>query len=144
MSNPRRWIGALLFGAGAALGVYSQLTAARVEGERALQRQLAAAALEEAHRAEAEDRRLEARAERAAALKPLIAAVGSHIDGPTLIDLFAHEDWWQPFRGEFASARVIVGNGLLGAWGTFDPGAIETPLVQAARKGRVNSVRSVI
>src|SRR5450432_3106005 len=106
-----RWIGVALLGGGLALGALARRADQEVRAAADARAQAAKAAAEEsAQRLEAETRAAEARGARAAALEPLNAAIASHVDGTTLVDLFEHEDWWQPFREEFAVARVIVGD----------------------------------
>jgi hypothetical protein len=145
MSQTRRWTGVLLIGVGVAVGVFVQRSAAQAEAERqARHRAASAAALEAAQHLEVETRAIEARTIKAASLRPLNAALEDRIDGPTLIDLFEHEDWWQPFREEFASARVIVGDNLLGAWGKIDLGGVDRQVMQVARKQRLGSTRTTI
>jgi Protein kinase domain len=145
MSQMRRWSGVILLGAGVAVAAYAYRAVVQAEAENETRsRVAAAAALDAAQRMEAETRSVEARAVKAAALQPLNAALENHVDGPTLIDLFEHEDWWQVFREEFAGARVIVGDDLLGAWGKIDLGGADRELVLAARKQRLGSKRTTI
>jgi hypothetical protein len=145
MSQIGRWGGVVLLGAGVAVGVYAQrtVTEARAAAE-ASSRAAAASAVEVAQRLEAEVKAVEARAVRAAAVKPLNLAVEDHIDGTTLIDLFDHEDWWQPFREEFVGARVIVGDILLGTWGKVDFGTADAVVVRGAREHRLASTRATL
>ncbi|HVZ71939.1 MAG TPA: serine/threonine-protein kinase [Polyangia bacterium] len=141
----RRVIGIGLLGGAVALGLAAQhaRAGARAEGE-ARTRAAEASAVETAQRLEAEARAVEARAARAAAIEPLAAAVANHVDGTTLLDLFEHEDWWQPFRDELAGARVIVGDVLVASWGKLDFGTSDAPVVRAARDKRLASTRVTI
>jgi hypothetical protein len=145
MSQIGRWSGVLLLGAGVAVGgwTYKSFVEAHAMAE-AQSRAAAMSAAEAAHRRETEERDLEARAARAAAIKPLNAAVGDHVDGATLIDLFDHEDWWEPFREEFAGGRVIVGDLLVATWGKVDFGTADASVVRGARARRLASERAVI
>jgi hypothetical protein len=144
MSHSRigSWIGVALLGGGIALGglarrAQTEAGAAAEARERAAK----ASAVEAAQKLEAEARVVEARAARAAALEPLNAAIENHVDGTTLIDLFEHEDWWQPFRDDVAGGRVIVADTLLAAWGKLDLGTADAPVVRAAREKRLASAR---
>ena len=65
----------------------------------------------------AQRRALEARVVVATATAPLQAALNSHVDGTTLIDLFETEDWWRPVRDEFKIVRLIAGDRILAAQG---------------------------
>jgi hypothetical protein len=143
MSQTRRWSGVLLMGAGAAVGAFTYR--ATIQGQAAAGRAAAAAASASAALAaqqlQREERALEAKVMRAVSLKPLNAALENRVDGPTLLDLFEHEDWWQPFREEMESARVIVGDNLLAAWGKVDLGLLDRQAVQQARKQRLASAQ---
>jgi serine/threonine-protein kinase len=141
MSQIGRWSGVVLMTAGVGLGAYTAKGVAEARASvEARGRAAEAASAEVAGRREAEERTVATRVEQAAAIKPLNSAVGDHIDGTTLIDLFDHEDWWLPFRDE-AGARVIVGDLLVGTWGRVDFGTTDASIVRAARKHRVASGR---
>jgi hypothetical protein len=142
MSQIGRWIGVLFLAGGAALGALAyraQRAAAAAAETRAAETQAAAAA--EKQRLEGEVRAAEARGARAAALEPLNAAIASHVDGATLLDLFDHEEWWQSFRDELAGARVILGDEMLAEWRKPDIGAADAPVVRAARERRLAAAR---
>jgi hypothetical protein len=84
-------------------------------------------------------RALEARVVAVTSTVPLQAALTSHVDGPTLIDLFETEDWWQPVRDEFKIVRVISGDRVLASQGEIDVGTTDRDLVATARKDRFAS-----
>src|SRR5204863_2707384 len=84
----------------------------------------------------------EGKAVEAAAVKPLNAAINDHIDGATLVDLFEHEDWWAPYRGDVVAVRVIVGDGLLGTYGKVELGEADADVVRGARTRNVASKRA--
>src|SRR2546425_4604858 len=109
--NTRIWIGVALLGAGAVVAGTAVLAGVRKEAEGEAQREAATRAADEAAKRQAAERALmEKKVRHAATLKPLNAAVRDRVDGPTLIDLFDDEDWWQPYRDEVAGAQVTVGN----------------------------------
>jgi hypothetical protein len=143
MSQIGRWIGVAFLGGGIALGAGARRAQENARAAREARASAAkASAAETTQRLEAEARAAEAAGARAAALQPLNAAIESHVDGTTLVDLFEHEDWWQPFREEFAGARVIVGDALLAAWGKVDFGTADAPVVRAARERQIASARA--
>src|SRR4051812_37742574 len=88
---------------------------------------------------QAEQRMLEAHVADAAAVKPLLVALDSHIDGPKLVELLQSEDWWREARAEFSLTRVVVGDETLATYGSPDPGSGDQELVAAARTGRIAS-----
>jgi len=143
-----RFIGVVLLAGGVAAGVLArrEQDAVRADAEARTAAARAAAA-EDVHRLEEATRVAEERGARAAALQPLNAAVESHVDGPTLVDLFEHEEWWQPFREDFAVARIIVGDLLIGTWspGKLDVGSTDAPIVRAVRGEKtVASMRATL
>jgi hypothetical protein len=141
-SHIGRLIGIAFVGGGIALGGLARHAQTEaVAAAEARDRAAKASAVEVAQKLEADARAAEARAARAAALEPLNAAIENHVDGTTLIDLFEHEDWWQPFRDEVAGGRVIVADTLLAAWGKLDLGTADAPVVRAAREKRIASAR---
>jgi hypothetical protein len=80
----------------------------------------------------------EQRVAEAARLKPLEAALGAHVDGATLVDLFENEDWWRPFRGEFPVVRVKFGDRTVAARGP-DIGRADDQVAVQARQRQVAS-----
>src|SRR3954466_16373086 len=103
----RRTIGVISALAAGALGIYA---ANNESMRRAAQREVEQSGRDaDAIRArwQAEQRALEAHAMEAAAAKPLLAALDSHVDGPTLVDLFQSEEWWRDARAEFSLTRVV-------------------------------------
>jgi tRNA A-37 threonylcarbamoyl transferase component Bud32 len=78
-----------------------------------------------------EQRALVERASEAAAVGPLRAALGSRVDGPTLDDLLATEDWWRPFREQMTGSRVVLSDVRAGQG--VDLGETDGAVVAAAR-----------
>ncbi len=121
---------------GGALGAYG----ARVESVRGTAEAMASAAALAARQTkaglDAERQRLETQALAAAQTKPLLAALENSVDGNTLVDLFASEDWWREMRATFSMARVVAGSEVLGTYGAPDPGSKDREVVIAARKNR--------
>src|SRR6185369_14580971 len=99
---------------------------------------------EEMKRLTAEQEAVQIKATEAASLKPLNAALEDHVDGATLLDLWESEDWWRPFREEFAGARLVVGDNALATHGKVDLNGNDGEVVRAARKQRVSSSRIMI
>jgi hypothetical protein len=78
---------------------------------------------------------LRSRAKMAAGLEPLRAALSSRVDVATLVDLFATEDWWRPFRDEVIASRLVVGD-LVAHHGPVDLGTADQTVVAAARRSQ--------
>ena len=76
---------------------------------------------------------LVAKARAAAALPRLRAALASHVDAPTIVDLFATEGWWRPIRDEFKISRLVTATEIA-TFGQFDTKGDDGPLVITARK----------
>ncbi len=129
----------VLLAAGIALGAVT----ARVETERVADDRSAgavsAAAQEGRSRLDAERHRLERSVVAAAQVKPLLAALDNNVDGPTLVDLFQSEDWWNDIRREFPVTRVVVASEILATTGSPDPGTNDRDVVMEARKNPVAS-----
>jgi hypothetical protein len=79
---------------------------------------------------------LRSRAKMAAGLEPLRAALTSRVDVPTLVDLFATEDWWRPFRDEVMASRLVVGDAVA-HHGPVDLGTADQSVVAAARRNQL-------
>src|SRR5438552_1195398 len=131
MMLARRTIGLILALAAGALGIYaanneSMRRAARREVDQSSRQADAIRA-----RWQAEQRTLEAHVAEAAAAKPLLAALDSHIDGPKVVDLLRSEDWWREARAEFSLTRVVVGDETLASYGSPDPGYADHEVVVA-------------
>jgi hypothetical protein len=125
-----------------AAGGLGALAVTNEGNRRAAQRQVEQAgrdAEEVRARWRAEQHALETRALAAAGAKPLLAALDSHVDGPTLVDLFQSEDWWRDARADFSLTRVIVGNEVLATFGSPDPGTNDRDVVAAARNDLLSS-----
>src|SRR6187551_3196756 len=135
----RRLSGSALVAAGIALSLMTlrSLTGERAQAEAAVR----AAVTQEADRGTGELRAIEAKVEAAADLQPLSAAISSQVDSATLLDLLDNEDWWRPYREEFAVVRVIVGGQVLAARGGPAAGD-EAAVVALARKQLVGSART--
>jgi protein kinase-like protein len=135
----RRTIGLISALAAGALGIYAGNNESM---RRAAQREVEQSGREaDAIRArwQAEQRTLEAHVMEAAAAKPLLAALESHVDGPTLVDLFQSEDWWREARAEFSLTRVVVGDEILATYGKPDPRGAGRDVVATARAERIAS-----
>jgi len=76
---------------------------------------------------------LVAKARAAAALPRLRAALASHVDAPTIVDLFATEGWWRPIRDEFKISRLVTATEVA-TFGQFETKGDDGPLVVTARK----------
>src|SRR5579872_965949 len=136
----RRIVGALLILAGGGVVALAVRGDARRQAEAdAIRVETAALKEAAAQRLLAERRAMEARTLDAASTRPLNAALENHVDGPTLMDLFDNEDWWRPFREQYAATRVIVGDFLFAAQGKLDLGVTDKPVVKEARQGKVAS-----
>ena len=102
LSRTRRLCGGALVASGVAL---SLITLRSLTGERA-QAEAAVRAARRRRRtrsaAATELRAIEAKVQAAAELRPLNAAIASQVDSATLLDLLDNEDWWRPYREEFA------------------------------------------
>jgi hypothetical protein len=133
--------GGALVAAAVALSLMTlrSLTGERAQAEAAVR----AAATLDAERDASELRAMEAKVQAAADLRRLNAAIASHVDSATLLDLLDSEDWWRPYREEFEVVRVIVGDGVLAARGGESLGAgDEAAIVALARKQLVGSARA--
>jgi hypothetical protein len=81
---------------------------------------------------------LRARAKMAAGLEPLRAALSSRVDIPTIVDLFASEDWWRPYREEVLASRLIIGE-MVAHHGSVDLGEADQTVVAAARRNQLGA-----
>jgi hypothetical protein len=81
---------------------------------------------------------LESTVTEAAGTEPLRAAITNRVDGPTLVDLFATEDWWRARRGAFPLTRVVIGSAVA-THGDLQIGEQDKAIVANARKTRVAS-----
>src|SRR3954469_17769521 len=76
---------------------------------------------------------LVAKARAAAALPRLRAALASHVDAPTIVDLFASEGWWRPIRDEFKISRLVTATEVA-TFGQFETKGDDGPLIVTARR----------
>jgi hypothetical protein len=138
----KRLVGFTFIAAAAAIGLfaYRSMIAGRARAEAAAR----AEADQQAAHAQAELRALEGRVQAAAELRSLNAALATHVDAATIIDLLDSEDWWQPYRGEFSLVRLIVGDKIVAARGIAGGAGAEADLVKAARQRMVASAQATI
>jgi hypothetical protein len=127
-------IGAAFFAAAALVGVF----ALRRAGAGAVTSGPLADAAEAVRRdvdihLRTEQAALLVKARAAIALPRLKAALAAKVDGPTLVDLFATEGWWRPYRDEFKVSRLVTATDVA-TYGQFDNAADDRPLVPLARK----------
>ncbi|HEX3694984.1 MAG TPA: serine/threonine-protein kinase [Polyangia bacterium] len=136
----RKIIAVLMILGGAGIAAFAMRgDARRSEEAESIRVETAAAKEALSQRLITERRTMEARTLDAAATKPLNAALENHVDGPTLMDLFDNEDWWRPYREQYAATRVIVGDFLFAAQGKLDLGVNDKPVVKEARQNKVAS-----
>jgi hypothetical protein len=88
-------------------------------------------------------RAIERKAQAAADVRQLNAAIASHVDRVTMIDLLDTEDWWRPYREEFTIMRLVVGDTRIVTRGPATPGP-EAELLKAARRQAVGSAQVAI
>jgi hypothetical protein len=138
----KRLVGFTFIAAAAAIGglAYRSMIAGRARAEATAR----AEAEQQAARAQAELRAVEGKVQAAAELRSLNAALATHVDAATIIDLLDSEDWWQPYRGEFALVRLIVGDRIVAARGISGGAGAEAELVKAARQRMVASAQATI
>jgi Protein kinase domain len=86
---------------------------------------------------------LEATTSEAANSEHLRAAIKNRVDGATLVDLFATEDWWKTRRAAFALTRVVIGSSVA-SFGDLAIGEQDRQIVGQARKTRVGSGMAVV
>jgi hypothetical protein len=70
---------------------------------------------------------------RAAAHPRLKAALAARVDAATMVDLFATENWWRPFREQFRATRLVNANDSA-TLGHLDTAGEEQTLIEAARR----------
>jgi len=103
-----------------------------------------AEAARQAARTQADLRAVESRAQAAAELPSLNAALATHVDSATIIDLLDTEDWWRPYRGEFPLVRLMVGDKIVASRGQTGGVSVEADLVKTARRRMVASAQATI
>ena len=142
MLRVKRLVGTILIAAAVAVGLLALRSAT---GERArAEATVRADGDRDAAARQEELRAIERRAQRAAQLPALNAALAAHVDSATIVDLLDNEDWWQPFRADFTLVRLIVGDAPLATRGTADGPGVEADVVIAARRQTVASAQVTI
>jgi serine/threonine-protein kinase len=141
LHRARRFIGSTLIALAIAI---SLLSLRSVTGALAQEGAAEDAASRQAARARGDLRVIERRAQTAAQLRELNAAVASHVDSATILDLLDSEDWWRPYREEFPFVRLIVGDELVAARGAPGRVSVEAALVKDARREVVASAEATV
>jgi serine/threonine-protein kinase len=138
----RRIVGGASIAAAVAIGVltWRAMLDTRARAEQAARAQ----ASQQAARTQAALRAVESKAQAAAEVPSLNAALSSRVDSATIIDLLDSEDWWQPYRGEFPLVRLIVGDKIVASRGTAGGVAVEAELLKTARRRMVASAPATI
>ncbi len=85
----------------------------------------------------------EGSASEAAGTEPLRAAIKNRVDGTTLVDLFATEDWWRAKRQSFPFTRVVIGSSVA-SFGDLAIGEQDRAIVAQARKTRIASGMALV
>jgi len=138
----KRLVGTILIAAAVAVGLLAVRSAI---GERARAESMVRADADRDAAARQEElRAIERKAQRAAEVPALNAALAAHVDSATIVDLLDNEDWWQPFRADFTLVRLIVGDAPLATRGTADGPGVEADVVIAARRQTVASAQVTI
>ena len=135
MLRVKRFVGTMFIATAVAIGLLTLRTAI---GTRAKAEAMVRAGTDQqAAETQAELRALEGRAQAAAELPALTAALTAHVDSATIVDLLDSEDWWQSYRTEFSLVRVIVGDAVLATRGTTASPNVEADVVKTARRQTV-------
>jgi hypothetical protein len=138
----KRFVGTTLIAAAVAVGLVASRSAI---SERARAEATARADVDRSAAArEIERHAIERKAQRAADVPALNAALTAHVDSATIVDLLDTEDWWQPFRADFSLVRLIVGDAVMASRGTGDGPGVEADVVRAARRQTVASAEVTI
>jgi hypothetical protein len=82
----------------------------------------------------AEGRALEPKAATAARLSEIVSGLDIDADPHTFEDLLENEDWWAPYRTDFALSGVVNGSGTLAMIGAGAGDVAATPVVRQARE----------
>jgi len=98
----------------------------------------------QAARTQADLRAVENKAQSAAELPSLNAALATHVDSATIIDLLDTEDWWRAYRSEFPVVRLMVGDKIVATRGASGGVSVETDLVKTARRRMVASAQAAL
>ena len=139
-SSPRAILGALLLVVGLLLLATGVVARTRLASGREDPGPAAAALrgrLEQALVATA--RAMEPKAATAARLSEIVSGLDLDADPHTFEDLLQNEDWWAPYRGEFAVSGVVTSTGALAVLGPKAADVSATPVVRAAREAGVAS-----
>ena len=84
-------------------------------------------------------RALEPKAMTAARLPEIVSALDLDADPHTLEDLLENEDWWAPYRAEFALSGLVTGNGDIAVRGPRSADIAVAPALRQAREAGVAS-----
>ena len=141
MQRARRFIGSTLIAIAIAI---SLLSLRSVTGALAHEGPAEDAANRQAVLTRGELRAIERRAQTASQLRELNAALASHVDSATILDLLDSEDWWRPYRDEFPYVRLIVGGEVVAARGAPDRASVEGDLLKNARRELVASAEGAV
>jgi len=131
----KRLVGTTLIAAAVAIGLITFRSAigARARAEARVR--------EDADRDAAERqtalRAIERKAQVAAEVPALNAALAAHVDSATIVDLLDSEEWWQPFRADYTLVRLIVYDTVLASRGIAGAPSVEADVVKAARRQQV-------
>ena len=82
---------------------------------------------------------LEPKVMSAARLPEIVSGLDLDADAHTFEDLLENEDWWAPYRSEFALSGVVTANGALAMLGSGSADLSGTPVVHQAREAGVAS-----
>jgi len=138
----KRFVGCTLIAAAVTIGLAAvrSMVGARAHAEAAVLAQEA----QESARMQADLRAVERKAQAAAELPALNAALRSEVDSATIIDLFDSEDWWRPYRDEFSVVRLVVGDKIVATRGATGGASAESEIVKTARRRMVASAPATI
>jgi hypothetical protein len=137
----RRALGLVLLAGGGLLVAAGWMARGHGGGERGAEMVAAAAALHgrvESAMA-AEGRALEPKAASAARLSEIVSGLDLDADPHTFEDLLENEDWWAPYRLEFALSGVVNRRGTLAMIGLGAADLAAAPVVRQAREAGVAS-----
>ena len=135
MLKVKRLVGTTLIAAAVAIGL---ITFRSAIGERArAEARVREDADRDATERQAALRAIERKAQVAAEIPALNAALAAHVDSATIVDLLDNEDWWQPFRADYTLVRLIVHDTVLASRGVAGAPNVEADAVQAARRQQV-------
>jgi len=137
----RRFVGSTLIAVAIAIGL---LTLHSLRGAHAQAEATADVEASRQTRARTELRAIERRAQAAAELRALNAALAARVDSATILDLMDSEDWWRPYRDEFPFVRLIVGDQVIAARGAPGRATAEPDLLKNARRELVASAETTV